>query len=403
MKKVMVVGAGASGMIAAITAAREGAKVILLEKNDRVGKKILATGNGKCNLANTNMDMGNYYVKNEKKLNKCFSVFGVEDSISFFQNAGLMLKDKGGYLYPACEQASVVLDILRNLIKNANIDVRTETEVIGVKAEKNKVILTTNIGKLESDSVIFACGSYAGLKKNNQRAGYEMAKELGHSVVEPVPALVQLRCKESIFPSVAGVRCNASLVLKEKNKVLAKENGELQLTDYGISGIPVFQLSRIVARNKCKDLTVEIDFLPEFSSEKWKDFYESRIATMADETAENFLLGILNKKINAMLLKKQGINPAERLKNCKKTALLELCEDMKCFRVTPTGTNPFENAQVCAGGVDFDELSDRLSSCFHDNVYFCGEMIDVDGKCGGYNLQWAWTSGYIAGMNAAKN
>lgn len=404
MKRILVIGAGASGMMAAIQAAIAGAQVTIYEKTDRVGKKILATGNGKCNLSNQNMDLSNYYCEDYDKLANCFSRFSVQDTVSFFESNGLMLKERDGYLYPYCEQASVVLDVLRLCLKKYNVNVVTSVTDIILSVKKNgRFSVDSSVGNKEFDSVILACGSKAGMK-NATTEGYNYAKAFGHRIVPLEPALVQVRCEEDFFQAVAGVRCKAKISLYMDNVLKASEQGELQLTDYGISGIPVFQISRLIAkaiRNK-NSVSVEIDFVPAMEDAEWEQLITDRITQYYGFSLEEFLTGLLHKKISLMLLKQYGLKPAEKLSKENEKFVMELCEAMKKFIVTPKCVNGFEQAQVCSGGIDFSELNENLESIYCPGLYICGEMIDVDGKCGGYNLQWAWTSGYIAGTSAAE-
>lgn len=404
MKRILVIGAGASGMMAAIQAAIAGAQVTIYEKTDRVGKKILATGNGKCNLSNQNMDLSNYYCEDYDKLANCFSRFSVQDTVSFFESNGLMLKERDGYLYPYCEQASVVLDVLRLCLKKYNVNVVTSVTDIILSVKKNgRFSVDSSVGNKEFDSVILACGSKAGMK-NATTEGYNYAKAFGHRIVPLEPALVQVRCEEDFFPAVAGVRCKAKISLYMDNVLNASEQGELQLTDYGISGIPVFQISRLIAkaiRNK-NSVSVEIDFVPALADAEWEQLITDRITQYYGFSLEEFLTGLLHKKISLMLLKQYGLKPAEKLSKENEKIVMGLCEAMKKFIVTPKSVNGFEQAQVCSGGIDFSELNENLESIYCPGLYICGEMIDVDGKCGGYNLQWAWTSGYIAGTSAAE-
>ena len=404
VKRILVIGGGASGMMAAIQAAINGAQVTIYEKNDRVGKKILATGNGKCNLSNTDMDLSNYYCADYEKLAACFSRFSEKDTVSFFESHGLMIKDKGGYLYPYSEQASTVLDILRIALRKYNITVLTTVTDMELTVKKNdKFVVESSAGKKEFDSVILACGSRAGIK-NATTEGYNLAKNFGHGIIPLEPALVQVRCEEDFFPSVAGVRCKAGISLYCGQDKIACDEGELQLTDYGISGIPVFQISRIIARElrAKRDLAVYIDFIPHMTNEQWEDYITNRIRNYQGLTIEDFMTGLLHKKIGLMLIKKYGLKPGDILGIQQEETILLICKSMKKFMVTPKQVNGFEQAQVCSGGVDFTELTMDLESIYRPGLFICGEMVDVDGKCGGYNLQWAWTSGYIAGVSAAK-
>ena len=403
--KIGIIGAGASGLLAAITAAKEGTNVTLIEKKDRIGKKILATGNGKCNFTNIFMDDFDFRSQTSNAYMDYISQFNENDVISLFQNMGMLTKDRNGYCYPRSEQASTVLDILRLQIKNLNIPVLTEKYPISIqKKKKNFEILLNTNEKLYFDRIILACGSFAGEKSRDDYNGYTYAKQFGHTLVPIVPALVQVRAKGKEFKSISGVRCEAGISLYINDKLITKETGELQLTDYGISGIPVFQLSRYVSYGiyEKKKVTAEIDFLPEYGQEKWIEIVKNKWNHCSkDITAEEFFQGFLNKKLNLMFLKSAGIKAETLLSQLKFSKIESVIRTMRCWRIEIEGTNPFENAQVCAGGVSLDEITLNMESKLIPGLYFAGELVDVDGKCGGYNLQWAWTSGYLAGKNAA--
>ncbi len=404
MSKILVIGGGASGMMAALSAAGNKNQVTIYERSDRVGKKILATGNGKCNLTNLSMGSEYYYTDDADKLMRCLNTFSEKDTMTFFEKNGLMLRERDGYVYPYCEQAAVVLDVLRNALEEKNIRIRTLVEGICVEADKkDRFNVSSSVGKESFDAVILACGSKAGIR-NATTDGYDIAKAFGHHIQKLYPALVQVRCKEKFFSMIAGVRCKAGIVMYVDGQKNATEHGEVQLTDYGISGIPVFQISRQIAGflDKKIKVTVSIDFIPHMSDKEWEDFFTKRITQYEGRTVEEFLLGILHKKISLMLLKEYELKPSDKVCGEINKMLRRLCAGMKNFVVTPESVNPFEQAQVCRGGVLFDELDDTMQSVYQNNLYICGEMVDIDGKCGGYNLQWAWTSGYIAGSNAGK-
>lgn len=403
--KIGIIGAGASGLIAAITAAKDGADVTLIEKKDRIGKKILATGNGKCNFTNISMHMFDFRSQKGNAYIDYISQFNEYDVISLFQDMGMLIKNRNGYYYPRSEQASTVLDILRLQIKNLNIPVLTEKYPISIQKKKKnfELILNTNEKKY-FDRIIIASGSFAGEKTKDEYTGYSYAKSLGHTLVPVVPALVQVRAKGKEFKSISGVRCDAKIALYINDNLTAKETGELQLTDYGISGIPVFQLSRYVSYGiyEKKKVTAEIDFLPEYGMGKWVEIVKDKWnRSPKDITCEEFFQGFLNKKLNLMFLKSAGVKAETPLKQLKYSKIEEIISSMRSWKIEIEGTNPYENAQVCAGGVSLDEISLTMESKIVPGLYFAGELLDVDGRCGGYNLQWAWTSGYLAGKNAA--
>lgn len=419
-KQVAIIGGGAAGMMAAITAAREGAQVTIFEHTERLGKKILATGNGKCNLGNCYIEADCYYSSSPELVRSCLEKFSTEDTISFFESLGLNVKEKNGYLYPFAEQAAVVLDVLRYAVDAWKIKVIYNTDVKKiydvVNSGGNRCICVEN-GREQCffNSVILACGSKAAPKTGSDGSGYELAKGFGHKLCPVLPALVQLKCSDSFCKAIAGIRCDAKIHIYDKDKLLCEERGELQLTDYGISGIPVFQLSGLVNRymydynrkSGKKDkglLTATIDFLPEIKEEMLPGLLENRLSVKHAEdcSVEEFFTGFLNKKLMNVFIKLAGLQPGEQVNRVENVRLQRVFECCKNLKMHITESNGFENAQVCTGGVDMKEVTEYLESVIVKGVYFAGEILDVDGRCGGYNLQWAWTSGYIAGKAAAK-
>lgn len=401
--KIAVIGGGAAGMMAALEARKQNAEVTIYEKNDRVGKKLLMTGNGKCNFSN--LDFSETYFNSESCPDKkvFFDVFGVEQTLDFFKEKGMLVKVRNGYLYPASEQASVLLDILRFSSDRAGIRTKVQSEVRKIKKNGTTFIVETKEEKQSFDKVILACGSKAGPGTLTSGSGYLFAKSFGHTIIEPVPALVQLRCMEPFFKQIAGVRAESELTLLPEGEKMRKERGELQLTDYGISGIPVFQFSRYAAKalKEKKKVFVTLDFLPDFSKEEYEAFIHKRFERKKGQSAEEFFLGMVNKKIILLLIKQAGLKPEEKIEESNRQKWEKVFALLKELRVQVKETNPFENAQVSAGGVSMEQITAGLESKIVPGLFFAGELLDIDGRCGGYNLQWAWTSGYIAGRNAA--
>lgn len=402
--KIAIIGGGAAGMMAALAAKQQNNTVTIYEKNDRVGKKILMTGNGKCNFSNLDFDAEYFRSDSERNLNEFFTRFGVQDTIDFFEGEGLLVKNKNGYLYPASEQAATVLDILRFACERTGVEIKTEAEVRKIAKKDGGFLIDSKIEKSPFDRVIVACGSKAGPKAMTSGSGYLLARSMGHRVIEPTPALVQLRCEEEFFKQLAGVRTDCELTLFVDGKESRRERGELQLTDYGISGIPVFQFSRYAARalKEKRSVRVLLNFLPDFSEESYSEFIHNRFQKKKGQSAESFFLGITNKKIMQLLLKLSGLKPDEKVEEGNRGKWEKVFELLRSFSVQVKESNPFENAQVSAGGVCMDEVSKQLESLLVPGLFFAGELLDVDGRCGGYNLQWAWTSGYLAGKGASK-
>lgn len=404
-RQIAVIGGGAAGMAAAIQAAGEGAAVTVYEKNDRVGKKILSTGNGRCNFSNEAMGAAYYHGSGTALLGSVLSAFGVSETKDFFESLGMRIKDRDGYLYPASEQASTVLDLLRYELDRRRVTVHTGAAVQALSFDKDrKNFFIGRQGKEDCyDAVILCCGGKAVPNTGSDGSGFRLAERFGHRIVSPVPALAALICKESFYKQVAGVRCDAELTLRTAGKEAARERGELQLTDYGLSGIPAFQLCRTAAYAllEKKTVVVRVSFLPDFDEETCGAFFRKRLAAHGEDEMDVFLTGIVNKKINRLLLKLAGIRETQRAKDVPAEAFRRLQELYLGLETTVTGTNGFDRAQVCAGGVDCNEVTENLMSKKQPGLYFAGEILDIDGACGGYNLQWAWSSGTVAGRAAA--
>lgn len=427
-----IVGGGAAGMMAAIAAAGQGAEVTLLEGNDRPGKKLLSTGNGKCNLGNERLTPDAYYTGCPALLESCLKRFGTEDTKAFFRELGLMTKSRNGGLYPVSEQASTVLDVLRYGVREAGVELVTDCRVESIRTgktgkrsgrdaipdktenvrgekreirDKKGMFQVVGNGKtFRFDRIILACGGKAAPKTGSDGSGYRLAGQLGHGLVPVVPALVQLKCREDYFKSVAGVRAEAEIKIFHKGKCMARERGELLLTDYGISGIPVFQISRVanyIIRDCVPEVETVIDFLPDDSPEELENFVKAGKFRGDGRTAEEFFTGLLNKKLMLLFIRLSGLKPGEKITGANQGKIRRVLAMCKNWCVHVNGSNPFDNAQVCAGGVPLEEVTQELESRLAPGVYFAGEILDVDGKCGGYNLQWAWSSGYIAGVAAA--
>ncbi|MBR4993560.1 MAG: aminoacetone oxidase family FAD-binding enzyme [Lachnospiraceae bacterium] len=407
MKKIAVIGGGASGMMAAIAAHDKSSKVTLFEANDRVGKKLLVTGNGKCNFTNEVLDKDCYNGSDKKFIMNVIKRFDSEKLVAFFCSLGMFSTIKRGGYYPYSGQASTVLDCLRNELAYIGVNVLTDSPVKAVKKADKGFVVEANIdGKkknFEFDKVIIAIGSVAGTKAKNSEEHYRLFKGLNLPMAPVVPALVQLRCTDGILKALSGVRFDGTITLFSDGKKIAKESGEIQLTDYGVSGIPTFQLSRIAAYELLKGSKVEVslDFLPDMPKDELKQLIEYRSVRNTLQSAEEYFLGITNKKVMLQVMKLAGIKAASEACLINKQAKDKVADLLKGLRLTVEDTNGFEAAQVCAGGVMLSELDENLMVKDIPGLYIVGESLDVDGRCGGYNLQWAFSSGRLAGLSAS--
>jgi len=404
-KRVIIIGGGASGLVAAITAAREGALVTVIEQKDRIGKKILSTGNGRCNLTNEYMELSCFRGDDTSIVSTVLKLFGYQDTLKFFEELGVILKNRQGYIYPISDQASTILDVLRMEVENLNIQVKLEESVKDIKRNKKGYLIKTPKGEYIGDSVILATGGKASPVLGSDGSGYSLAKIFGHSISPVVPALVQLKGKGNYFKQVSGVRTQANVSVYVNGHLEASDTGELQLTNYGISGIPVFQISRFASKaiHAKKKTAVVIDYMPSMKTDELDIYLKKRLKMHGKKSAEDFFVGMFHKKLIGLFLKESQISLSKPANEISQKQWDFLLKKIKHFEVEIEAANGFEQAQICAGGVRTTEINPQtMESCFEKGLYFTGELLDIDGICGGYNLQWAWATGYIAGKNASK-
>ena len=390
---VIVIGGGAAGMMAAITAASNGADTMILEHKDRVGKKILSTGNGKCNYTNELQGVTYYRGDDPAFVLPVMEQFGFEETVSFFEKLGIYPKNRNGYYYPASEQAASVSDVLRMELTFRHVAVVTECELRNISEKKNGFLLETGKGRFSGKKIIFATGLLAAPKTGSDGSAIPLIKAFGHRFSDIVPALTALQCRESFFRQLAGIRTEAEVSLFIDGESI-------------ISGIPVFQVSRFATKalKKKQAVTAQIDFLPRLNEQETEQLFEQRFREYAHgKIADEAMVGLLNHKLSGVLLKEAHISLKKPAEEITKKELLQLVKQCKHMEVCVTGSKSFEQAQVCAGGVHTDEIDPKtMESRLVPNIYFAGEVVDIDGMCGGYNLQWAWSSGYVAGRHAAE-
>ena len=434
---VAVVGAGAAGMMAAIEAARSGAKVLLIERNPQPGKKLATTGNGRCNY--TNLDMDNLPGGKYRGCDPGFAVnaiesFGPEKTVRWFRDIGIEPKYRGTYVYPGSDQASSMVTALWEEAVHSGVRILFDTLIRKIRKEDSEIGNTSknvpgfsrgNSEKsngeksggflldiegsdrvIRAKKLILATGSRAVPKTGSTGDGYVWAKAMGHTLVPQVPALTAVKCKGSHYKNMAGVRTDAKLCVRVDGETVAAEEGELQLTDYGISGIPVFQISRHVAYGlrDGKEVSVYINFLPHISEKKEEiiEFYKERAERLAYKEMGSFFTGLLNQKLGNTILKLANIDSKLSVSKLSDKQLKALGALTVSFKAECMEVNPFASAQCAAGGINTTEVDPHtMESKLVKGLYFAGEILDIDGICGGYNLQWAWSSGFIAGNAAA--
>lgn len=402
MYDVIIIGAGASGLMAAAAAASKGARVALLEHKDDIGKKILATGNGRCNFTNTDMSVNKFH-GSKALIKNGLSQFNYSDTIRFFKKLGIPAYDNAGYIYPNSRQAASVVASFRMELMRLHVDVKTGINITDIKPADDRTgyCIQTDKGSFKSQRLIIACGLTASPKLGSDGSLFRQIEALGHHIQKPLPALCGFSCDGLNFKKITGVRCDATVASVIDGQMTEQNTGELQLADYGISGIPVFQISSLISRalNKGQKVEVIIDFLPAFSDDELNGYIKDRSITTTDNRSLNEMLnGLLNNKLLLELIHKSGVSPDKKGKLLTDDDCKSLTRSIKHTAVPVKKPRGAEFAQVCAGGIYTKEIDVRtLESKIHPGLYFCGELLDVDGICGGYNLQWAWTSGYIAG------
>ncbi len=384
---VIVIGAGASGLVAAITAKESGEEVTLLEKNEKVGAKLLMTGNGHCNMAHTNISADDYYDDNDKENSLAKSVleqFSFDDFTSFFNKIGIITKNENGYIYPNSMQASSVVNALRNYAEKIGVKIKTNNKVKAII--KNDSTYSVDCGyKYECDKLIIATGGLSYTDISTPTNIFNSLKDMDFKVTDLKPALTALVC-ESNITSASGVRVDCTITLEDMG---LSESGQLQITDYGISGIPVFNISRFVDENDI----ISIDFASDYTVQSLKDQFQS----ISNKNCYELLCSLLNDKLANLF-----INEIDLKKDSEVTSevLDKIVSTIKDYKVKVLKRRGFDFAQVTQGGVSTESIDVKtLESLNNKNLYLCGEAIDIDSKCGGYNLFFAWATGYIAGQS----
>ena len=406
-KQVIIIGGGAAGMVGAIAARRQGAEVIILERNPRVGKKMLATGNGRCNFTNMNADAGCYSGNNPKFVYSPLAAFSVEDTLAFFEKLGIQHKVEDlGKVYPNSDQASSILDVLLYELEKTGIQVICNTFVTHISGKNGRFLIETEGGNsYKGDRIILAAGGKAMPSSGSDGNGIELATKLGHHATDIFPALVQLMLEGSFFKRIDGVKFVGSAEILVNNKSVAQDSGDILFTNYGISGPPILQISRKAgeALQLQKKPLVRVTIMDGKSKEEVKEMVQRRIQLAPAKPVDFSFVGFINKRLIPVMLEEAGIQ--DRNKNASELSSAELerlVTILTDWRIPIRGTKSWPSAQVTAGGVDTREINqDTMESKLVEGLYLAGEVVDVDGLCGGYNLQWAWSSGYLAGQNAA--
>ena len=397
---IAVIGGGAGGLFFTAQAANmhKNLKIAVIEKNQRVGKKLLSTGNGRCNLTNLYVNEENFHGSFKPYAGKILTRCSAQKLLELFGNMGLITRaDDFGRVYPKSNQASSVLDVLRYNAEKDNVTFFCENKVLKVIKEKNIFRITTDKETFTSDKILFATGGAAAPKVGGDKSGYELLKVLGHSVVNPSPALCPVNVKSEYLKSLKGIRVQGTISLMSDNKTIASEDGEIQFTENALSGICVFNLSQYIEKNK--NYILRIKLMPESDFNQTTDILSNNQKVFANLDSENIMTGIFHKRIAQSLMKSAKISFDKKVKDITEREIKTLAKLINSFDFTVSGLTDFNNAQVTKGGVKGDEINpDTMESKKTKGLYVIGEALDCNGDCGGYNLHFAFATGYTAAI-----
>ena len=398
-----IIGGGASGMAAALAAAEQpGVQVVLMERQARLGRKLQATGNGRCNLTNLHAGRQGYHGDRPEFAREAIAAFGPQETLAWFRRLGLFtVAEPSGRVYPYSDQANSVVDVLRFALERPNIQVKLGFEVEKVKKTPDGFLVESKQEHLSCDRLIVACGGLAGTKLGGSMAGYQLLRSLGHRCTRLRPTLVQLKAAWGGIAGLKGVRANCRAAIYRGETLRSESTGELQFTEYGLSGPVMFEISR----DACQGLGpwhCRLDFLPEVPESVLQEELLRR--RQGNLPASELLTGILHNRLGRVLTQAAGISLSRQVAQLGEAELFQVAQTVKDFDVALKEPMGMDSAQVTAGGMvtaEFDEQT--MESRLVPGLYACGEVLDIDGDCGGYNLQWAWSSGRLAGLSAGRN
>ena len=407
MSHVGIVGGGASGLVCAIELARLGHRVSVFEHNHKLGRKILATGNGKCNISNSSIHLSQYHGESIGRIEGVLKRFDAKKCQEYFRCLGLEMRENSdGRRYPMSHQATSVVDILVHEARLLGVTFFLETLVLDVQKKATTFLLKTPEKVYEVDVCVIATGSCAMPKLGSLSSGYTFAKAFGHRVVEPFASLVQLVSDEPFLELVSGVRMDARVVLYENNSIVNEAQGDVLFTPYGLSGDAILQISRkaSLALTSHHSVDVSIDMMPFITQEALQGLLQKRLAYAKDKSLLLWLEGIIPKKLALFIVQKEKLTSTQEASKLGMKEVKKIVFALKQMRFRIVSTKGVESAEVCAGGVDLREIdAHTLMSKKVENLYFCGEVLDVDGDCGGFNLHFAWASGFCVGQGIKNN
>ena len=397
-----IIGGGAAGMAAALAAAEDkNCSVVLMERQARLGRKLSATGNGRCNLSNLHASEGGYNGDDPQFSKFAIETFSPTETLEWFSNLGLYtVAEASGKIYPYSDQANSVVDVLRFSLDKENIEVLTDFEVMKAKKDADKFCVTSKDRTLEFDRLIVACGGLAGTKLGGTMAGYKLLRSFGHNCTKLRPALVQVKTSWGGVSALKGVRANCHAAIYHDGRRQRQSVGEVQFTEFGLSGPVIYEISRDACQGG-GEWECTLDFLPDISAAELRELLSRRRDSALN--AEDLCTGILHNRLGRVLVKEADIRANTPISTLTDGQVEDIVSLAKGFTVTLTEPLGMDAAQVTAGGIVTSEFNPTtMESKLVPGLYACGEVLDVDGDCGGYNLQWAWSSGRLAGICAGK-
>jgi predicted Rossmann fold flavoprotein len=403
MSRVAIIGAGASGLVCAIESARKAHQVTVFEKNSKVGRKILATGNGRCNISNENITLSRYHGEAPHAAKEALRRFDTSAGKAYFRALGLEMREgEEGRLYPMSHQASSVVDMLLHEARSLGVHFVLECEVLQIEKKGTEFVVHTKEQKHSFDACVIATGSVAMPTLGSSGSGYGFAKALGHNVIEPYPSLVQFISDEPHLKEASGVKMDAGVELYIGNQKRQSVQGDMLFTTYGLSGSAILDVSRMASKAfvEGERVHVVLDLLPTLSREALTSLLQKRMSIAKEKSLSLWLEGIIPKKLAHFIIQNTKLGHIKEASMLGAKEIKKIVFALKALRVDICATKGFESAEVCAGGVDVRELDAKnLMSQKMKNLYFCGEVLDIDGDCGGFNLHFAWASGYLVGQS----
>ncbi len=403
---IIIIGGGAAGLLSAVYLKKQNPclNIRILEALPRVGKKLLLTGNGRCNITNKNIDLSRYHGSDASFAEYALNKYDLNYTADFFESIGVPFVFEGDKAFPASLQAGSVVDCLRFAAEESGVLIHTDTKVTNIQILKDKYRVWADKLSFVCDTVIVATGLYSGgYKVGSDGSMFELLKKAGFKTVNVTPAIVQLKTENDITKQLKGIKVDANATLKVGEKALRQEFGEVLFCDYGLSGPPIMQLSREVPRNK-NSMVLSLDIMPEISFNELKDKIIKRAKNLAMRPLEEFFTGMLQKRIGQVILKQCGLKLSDKADILTDSDIDRIAKMIKSFDFKVLDTTGFINSQVSAGGISTTEFDvATMQSKNYENFYAVGEILDIDGDCGGFNLQWAWSSAFCACDHILRN